>query len=55
MLTFFQQEVGCIIYNGLLALTVMCWLGFLEVVGLTPTWLNIGETTTARRQGVKEE
>ena len=46
---------GFIIFNGLLAQLVGCWLCFLEVVGWTPTWPVSGGTTAARRERVWEE
>ena len=42
-------------FNGLLAQVVGCWLYFLEVVGLIPSWPVSGGTTAARRERVQEE
>ena len=46
---------GYVIFNGLLAQLVGCWMCFLEVVGWIPTWPVSGGTTAARRERVQEE
>ena len=48
-------EEDYVIFNGLLAQLVGCWMCFLEVVGWIPTWPVSGGTTAARRERVQEE